>query len=194
MLWSPRPGDNTGPMRVVALLRGVNLGPSRRLRMADLREVVTAHGHGDVATYLQSGNVVFTPAAGRSDRAEDLAAGLSAAIAEQLGLRTDVVVRTGAEMAAVVAATPYDRDDPTKLAVTFLDRPADPAAFAALDLASFAPEGLTVHGRELYLDLPFGQGRSKLMEALGRGPMAAAAGTATTRNWRTVLALAEMTA
>jgi|HigsolmetaAR201D_1030396.scaffolds.fasta_scaffold12613_4 uncharacterized protein (DUF1697 family) len=179
-------------MRVVALLRGVNLGPTRTLKMADLRAVVTALGHTDVTTYLQSGNVVFTPADAGADPA-GLAAGLSAAIAEHTGLRTDVLIRTGAEMEAIVAANPYDRDDPTKVAVTFLDRPVDPAAFAALDLPSFAPEALTVHGREVYLDLPFGQGRSKLMQALGRRPVASAAGTATTRNWRTVLALTELT-
>ena len=48
-------------MRVVGLLRGVNLGPSRRLKMADLRAAVESLGHTDVETYLQSGNVVFTP-------------------------------------------------------------------------------------------------------------------------------------
>ena len=52
-------------MRVVGLLRGVNLGPSRRLKMADLRAAVESLGHTDVETYLQSGNVVFTPAGGR---------------------------------------------------------------------------------------------------------------------------------
>ena len=58
-------------MRVVGLLRGVNLGPSRRLKMADLRAAVESLGHTDVETYLQSGNVVFTPA-GRAT--EDLGA------------------------------------------------------------------------------------------------------------------------
>ena len=58
---------HTGAMRVVGLLRGVNLGPSRRLKMADLRAAVESLGHTDVETYLQSGNVVFTPH-GRRDR------------------------------------------------------------------------------------------------------------------------------
>ena len=52
---------HTGAMRVVGLLRGVNLGPSRKLKMADLRAAVESLGHTDVETYLQSGNVVFTP-------------------------------------------------------------------------------------------------------------------------------------
>jgi uncharacterized protein (DUF1697 family) len=44
----------------VALLRGINLGGHNKVAMADLREVVTSLGHADVATYIQSGNVVFS--------------------------------------------------------------------------------------------------------------------------------------
>ena len=59
-----------------------------------------------------------------------------------------------------------------------------------LDLESFAPEGLTVHGPEIYLDLPGGQARSKLLAALAKVKLDD--GLATTSNWRTVEALAEM--
>jgi uncharacterized protein (DUF1697 family) len=174
-------------MRVVGLLRGVNLGPSRRLKMADLRAAVESLGHTDVETYLQSGNVVFTPAGGRG---KDLGVGITAALKDAVGMDVGVLTRTGTEMAKIVAANPYDREDPTKLVVTFLEHPGDATAATALDLAAFAPEGLTVHGTEVYVDLPFGQGRSKLMEALGRKQ--ATGSIATTRNWRTVLALTEM--
>jgi uncharacterized protein (DUF1697 family) len=172
-------------MRVVGLLRGVNLGPSRRLRMADLRAAVESLGHTEVETYLQSGNVVFTPHGGG-----DLGAGITAALREAVGLDAGVLTRTGAEMAAIVAANPYDRDDPTKVVVTFLGRAADAAPARDLDLDAFAPEGLTVHGTELYLDLPHGQARSPLVAALGKQKVFGA--VATTRNWRTVLALAEL--
>ena len=104
-------------MRVVGLLRGVNLGPSRRLKMADLRAAVESLGHTDVETYLQSGNVVFTPA-GRSTT--DLGAAITAALRDAVGLDAGVLTRTGTQMAKIVAANPYDRDDPTKVVVTFL--------------------------------------------------------------------------
>ena len=55
-------------MRVAALLRGINIGPNKRIAMADLRAIVESLGHTDVETYLQSGNVVFTP----KRRAKDL--------------------------------------------------------------------------------------------------------------------------
>ena len=44
----------------VALLRGINLGGRKKVAMADLRELMASLGHTDVATYIQSGNVVFS--------------------------------------------------------------------------------------------------------------------------------------
>ncbi|HEX2575201.1 MAG TPA: DUF1697 domain-containing protein [Aquihabitans sp.] len=171
-------------MRVVGLLRGVNLGPTRKLHMADLRAAVESLGHTDVETYLQSGNVVFTPADGVD---ADLGPAIERAVEATAGIHSAVQIRTDREMAAIVAANPYDRPDPTKVVVTFLASPKGPPD---LDLAAFAPEGLTAHGREVYLDLPGGQARSPLLKALGKA--VPDDGVATSRNWRTVLALAEM--
>lgn len=170
-------------MRVVGLLRGINVGGRNRLKMADLRAAVESLGHTEVETYLQSGNVVFAVG--------DVHDRLGDEIAERLRDRCEVdvrvLIRTGDEMAAIVAANPYDRDDPTKVVVTFL--PTDAVA-PDLDLDAFAPEHLTVNGREVYLDLPNGQGRSRLTAALAKLDD----GVSTSRNWRTVLALAEMSA
>jgi uncharacterized protein (DUF1697 family) len=173
-------------MRVVGLLRGVNVGGGNRLRMADLLAVVESLGYTDVVTYLQSGNVVFSTlrrsTAGLGDE-------VRRALVEQCGIDVLVLLRTHREMVAIVAANPYPRDDPTKVVVSFLDNRAVPLD---LDLAAFAPEGLTVHGREIYLDLPFGQGRSPLLAALAK--VQRDDGTSTARNWRTVLALTELSA
>lgn len=152
--------------------------------MADLKAIVESLGCADVETYLQSGNVVFSPPDG-VDR--DLGTEISTALAAEVGLSVAVQTRTGAEMAAVVAANPYERPDPTKVVVTFCPTPQRPPD---LDLAAFAPEGLTVSGREVYFDLPDGQARSPLLAALAR--TSHDDGQATSRNWRTVTALAEM--
>ena len=82
--------------------------------------------------------------------------------------------------------------DPTKVVVTFLADAADAEPIAGIDLAAFAPEGLTARGTEIYLDLPDGQARSALLVALGKRKVFGSA--ATSRNWRTVLALADMSA
>ena len=105
-----------------------------------------------------------------------------------MGLSAAVQIRTGSEMAAVVAANPYERADPTKVVVTFCATPPQPPG---LDLDEFAPEGLTVNGREVYLDLPHGQARSPLLAALATS--SPDDGRSTSRNWRTVLAIAERT-
>jgi uncharacterized protein (DUF1697 family) len=173
-------------MRVVALLRGINIGPNKRIAMADLRSIVGSLGHTEVETYLQSGNVVFTP----RRRAKDLAATLSAAIRDSTGLDVPVVVRTGAELARVLVASPYPVDDPTRVVVAFLADAVDLGDLALGDLSSYLPDELTISGRELYVSVPNGQARSKLMESLTKRSLPT---TLTVRNWRTVAALAAMT-
>ncbi len=172
-------------MRVAALLRGINIGPNKRIAMADLRAIVGSLGHTDVETYLQSGNVVFTPK-GKGDHA----ARLSAAIAKQTGHDVPVLLRTGDQLAKIVEACPYAVSDPTKLVVAFLDREAELGDLELGDLAPYLPDELTVHGRELYVSVPNGQGSSKLMEALVKRRLPV---ILTVRNWRTVEALAELT-
>jgi uncharacterized protein (DUF1697 family) len=179
-----------GAVRVVGLLRGVNLG-KRQLKMVELRRIVESLGHTDVETYLQSGNVVFTP--GARPPKGGFGPAITAALAGAVGMNVPVLTRTGAEMAKIVAACPYQVDDPTKLVVTFLGAAADARAVKAFDAAPFDPEALTVKGTEVYLDLPFGQARSKLVVALGKIKTPGHA-AATTRNWRTVQALADMSA
>jgi len=155
--------------------------------MPALREIAESLGHHDVETYLQSGNVVFTPA---SDAPADLAAQLEQAIAAATGLDVPVVVRTGKELAGVVESNPYPVDDPTKVVVAFLGEAFEPGQLGLGDLVSYLPDELTAHGRELFVSVPNGQARSKLMETLTRRRLPT---TVTVRNWRTVESLAEMT-
>jgi uncharacterized protein (DUF1697 family) len=174
---------------VAALLRGVNIGPHKRISMSALREIVEDLGHEDVETYLQSGNVVFAPARG-SGRGGKLENELSRAITDASGLEVGVVVRTGGELEQVVAANPYPVDDPTRLVVAFLGDAIELSQLGLGDLSAFAPDELTLEGRHLYVSVPNGQGRSKLMEALTKRTLPT---LVTVRNWRTVLALAELT-
>ena len=93
----------SGPMaKHIALLRGINLGPSRRVAMADLRELCSELGHEHVRTYVQSGNVVLTSKA----KPERVARDLERAIADKLGVETDVIVRTRDELAGVIERNP----------------------------------------------------------------------------------------
>ena len=174
-------------MRVVALLRGINLGPHKRITMPALRAIVEGLGHTDVETYLQSGNVVFTP---KAKAPRDLAGQLEASIGEATGHDVPVVTRTAAELRKVVSESPYQVDDPTRLVVAFLADAIDLGDLALGDLSSYLPDELTIVGREIYVSVPNGQGRSKLMEQLTKRKLPT---TVTVRNWRTVEALAELT-
>jgi uncharacterized protein (DUF1697 family) len=168
----------------VALLRGINVGGNRKIRMADLRDVFTEAGCGDVATYIQSGNVVFTHDA--SDE-QQLARKLERQIEAATGFAVPVMLRTDRELQAVLAANPFGDLEHTKLHIVFLATKPTARDAKAFDASRFAPEDYRVVGREVFLNLPDGIGRAKLPPALPliRG------GTA--RNWRTVQTLADMT-
>jgi uncharacterized protein (DUF1697 family) len=171
--------------RYVALLRAVNLGPTRRVPMARLREVLDARGHGPVRTLLASGNVVLDSALTEAELAQDI----SAAIQEEFALDVPVVVRSGEEMAAVLAGDPFAAvaTDLSRYSVTFFAEPLDRARVDALPPAE---EGdYLVSGRELYLWLPAGLVESP-MGGWKWDRLLGAAGT--NRNWNTVTKLAAL--
>jgi len=167
----------------VALLRGINVGGRHKVAMADLRAAFADAGCEGVTTYIQSGNVVFEHAAD----ADELGVELERRIEAMAGFAVAVVLRTGAEMAAVVRDNPFPGVEPTKLHVIFLSSDSPPGALDRVDAASFAPEEFVLAGRQLYLHLPNGMARTKLPRALDVFPT-----PVTTRNWRTVLKLVEL--
>ena len=110
--------------RYVALLRAINLGRTRRVPMPRLRELLTARGYGAVRTHLSSGNVLLD-----SDLAEEqVAAELAELVEEEFGFAVPVVVRTGEQLAEVVAADPFGAaaTDPARYSVTFFPTAPDP--------------------------------------------------------------------
>jgi uncharacterized protein (DUF1697 family) len=175
--------------RMVAFLRGVNLGGKRRVAMADLRALLEDLGYEDVRTHLQSGNAVLTT----GDAAGKVAEDVEAAIADRLGLEVVVTVRTAAQMARIVEADRLGEvaDDPAKRMVIFLPARPGRQAVKAIEAMDFGDERAAVDGGEVYAWCPGGIGRSALMAALG-DPKLTPGGTA--RNWRTVTRLAEMAA
>jgi len=173
----------------VALLRGVNLGPHRRVQMRPLRELLEGHGHADVRTYLQSGNVVLASPlpAGKLEQT------LERQLAAGLGFDVDVLVRTADELAAVLALDPLAKvaSDPARYLVTFLRAKPNKALVERLRTAEVAPEQVVAAGRELYSWHPAGVGRSELAKLLQPKSLGV---SASGRNWRTVEQLAALAA
>jgi uncharacterized protein (DUF1697 family) len=177
--------------KYVALLRGVNVAGTNKVKMDELRRLFADLGHTEVGTYLQSGNVVFAAASNGADDRAGLAADIEKAIADRMGLTVTVLLRTRPELEKVLAANPYlDREtDPAKLPVTFLAEAPDPERAAALSVPAGETGVFTIIGREVYLHTPDGYGRTKLNNAFLERKLGVAA---TTRNWKSVGALHEL--
>ena len=173
--------------RRIVLLRGINLASRRRVGMADLRELLAGHGYEDVRTHLQSGNVVLT----NNLPAERLARKLERELDAGFGLEIEVIVRTRAELARVVARNPLGKvaTDPSRYLVTFLGAKLAAEALRELRAADVAPEQVVVSGREIYSWHPDGLQRSPLAKLLAK---AGVSGAGTNRNWRTVTKLLEL--
>ena len=164
----------------IALLRAVNVGGTGKLPMAELKAMCEEAGFARVATYIASGNVVFTSrAAERSVKAK-----LEEALTAYAGKHVGVMVRTAAEMAAVAKANPFSKEAGNRVVAIFLDNkpPADAvsAATGAMD------EKLAAGVREIYVHYGEDMAHSKLKIPAARN------GTA--RNMNTVVKLAQMAA
>ena len=172
----------------IALLRGINVG-GNVLKMADLREAVAGLGFRDLATYLQSGNMVFRAPETVND---DIAAGISEAIRAHKSMDVTVMVRSAEEWRRVVANNPYPQavEFPKSLHAFILDRMPAPERLEALAAKEAGRESWRIVDGALYLHTPDGFGKSVLggiVERVLKVPM-------TARNWNTVLALDAMTA
>jgi len=168
---------------VVAFLRGMNTGAKNRFPMADLRAALADAGFLEPRTLLASGNVVV--------EAPAEAEAIERVIADAFGLRIPVITRTGAELAAVLASSPFTdvATDGAKHFVAFSAAPIDSGAVSArLEATDWGAERWAVRGRETYLWLPDGIGRSPLGAALASssGPQV------TVRNFNTVARLVTM--
>jgi uncharacterized protein (DUF1697 family) len=166
----------------VALLRGVNLGGRNKVPMAELRKLLEVEGYEDVRTYIASGNLLLD---GPGDR-EAVASGIERLVADAFGVETKAILRTPRQLAATVAKHPFDDASETHLA--FLA--ARPAKAAAARLAA-ADAAAVLVGAEIYFRLPRGVHGSRLSIARIESLLGV---SATLRNWRTVVALAELAA
>ncbi|TYC52488.1 DUF1697 domain-containing protein [Rhodobacterales bacterium] len=163
---------------LVALLRAVNVGGTGKLRMAELRAIAGGIGFENVATYIQSGNLVFTTDMTR----EKAQSALEAALTSFLGQPQSVLLRTAGELEALCAAAPFPEAAPNKVLITFL--PDAPPADALGAMVAPSGEEAVLLEREIVVHYPEGQGRSKLkLPALAPG---------TARNLNTVRKLLEM--
>jgi uncharacterized protein (DUF1697 family) len=168
----------------IALLRGINVGRTKRIAMADLRTLLETLGYSDVRTLLNSGNAVFQATRPNPGK---ISAAIETAIQAHFGFSAPVIVLTAPELDAVIAenALPQAVRGPSKFLVAFASTAASLARFRPLLEKSWAPDVLAVGPRAAYLWCANGIAESKLALEF----MRATADTITTRNWATVLKL-----
>ncbi len=173
----------------IALLRGINVGGNKKIKMADLRAMLDEIGLEEAATLLQSGNVVFR-SEGKS-RAE-LESLLRRETASRLGVDCEYHVRTVEEWDRIVAENPFEeeaRDDPGHLLVNVVKANLSKAEVEAFQNAILGPEVVKAGAECVYIYFPIGVGVSKIDRTPGWKQFG---GTGTMRNWNTVLKLAQL--
>ena len=173
----------------VALLRGVNVGPNKRVRMAELRAMVEGLGYDDVQTLLNSGNVVFSS---RRTAQSKTARRIEKALETKLGVSARVIVIRAEELAAAVESNPLAEvaDNTSRLLLGVMAHAADTAKLADIARQDWGKEKLALGpSRAFYMWMPKGVIESKLNAAVSK----ALGDSVTMRTWTTMVKLREMT-
>ncbi|NMH96780.1 DUF1697 domain-containing protein [Pseudonocardia acidicola] len=172
----------------VALLRGINVGGNKKVAMADLRELLAGLGFTGVRTHLQSGNAVFGTRATTPDR---LAGRIEQAVSRSFGIDVRCLVRTAAEMRAVVDGHPLAEvaGNGSRMMALFLSAAPEPALVVAHDPVVLDPERTRIGDRVIYQWCPDGVLKAPDVAGFVMKNWRVAV---TGRNWNTVTALAEL--
>jgi len=170
-------------MIYIALLRGINIGPHKRMKMEKLVASCTACGFKSARTYIQSGNVVL---AAQKTSCEKLAQKLEAQVLKDFGFTADIVCRTRQELETIVASNPLAKlrnTDPQKLHVVFLGESPSAEALRKLRSLTLAPDLVEAAGKEIYFYFPNGVSGSSLWKHPLDKVLQV---SATMRNWNTL--------
>jgi uncharacterized protein (DUF1697 family) len=173
----------------IAMLRGINVGGHKLVKMEKLRSSFEALGFESVKTYIQSGNVVFKA---RKSSTSALSKKIEEMIVQEFGFSVSVITRSSDELEKTIKNNSFVNQpgiDPERLHVMFLSEVPAPAALRKLSDLTAAPDRCHGLGTEIYFHLPNGASQSVLMKS----PVDRILGVVTTtRNWKTVNALRQL--
>lgn len=167
----------------ITILRGINVGGKKLIKMQALKELCESQGFINVKTYIQSGNVVFTY---KKEDVKTIAIKISKKILKTFGYEVPVITFTNTEIADVIKNNSLAQNkklDSTFFHVTFLAEKPIGADVIKLQENNFAPDVFVVKDKAVYLYCPNGYSNSKLTNTFIEKKLKT---TATTRNWKTV--------
>ena len=180
-------------MRYIALLRGINVGTSGRIRMDALKRLLEEAGLSSVSTYIQSGNVLFDAALSEAEAGE----AIERALKDGAGIVTTAVVRTASEFQAIIARTPFSAEEIAAAQAQNVEGesfhacllPAKPSAQDIEKLNAIAPSSdiYCIDDRTIYLLLRQSIRVSKLAQRVQK-----IFPNMTVRNWNTMRTLSEL--
>ena len=174
----------------ISILRGINVSGQKKILMADLKALYEKLKFTDVATYIQSGNVIFKSNEKLSDI--EFAKKIEEEIYKIYHFQVPVIIRRIDEMKHIISANPFLKEenvDVKKLHVTFLSEIPDKKNVESIDNTAFLPDQFIISGKEIYLYVPNGYGETKISNNFFEKKLQV---KATTRNWNTVNKLSEM--
>lgn len=174
-------------IKYIAILRGINVGGHRKILMVDLKVLLKKIGLKKCITYIQSGNVIFL-----SDKpAETLEKQIQQAIFKKYGFEVPVMVRTANEIEIVFNSNPFlsKESDSKKLYVAFLAENPIQENIENFNAIQFEDANYSLKGQHLYICYETKSSNSKLTNNLIENKLKV---TATSRNWKTVTKLFEL--
>ncbi len=169
----------------ISILRGINVGGQKKVKMADLKDLYQSLNFNDVKTYIQSGNVVFQC---QDSSPSKLREKIENKIKEVFDFHVPVLIRTKDEIQKIIEDNPFKKEDIKHLYVTFIsdspvEKPVKEKLIKEANKIKNESEKLSISEREIYLYLPNGYGKTKLSNDFFERKLNV---SATTRNWRTV--------
>jgi uncharacterized protein (DUF1697 family) len=173
----------------ICILRGINVGGHKRIKMDALRQIFVEMGFANVQTYIQSGNVIFCS---EEVNIEVLEKTISEETQKTFGFEVPVLIVTGTEMNDAVNNNPYS-NDPAKNAatihLTFLSRLPNQELLDKLSPDNYLPDEFKSIGKVIYVYCPNGYGNTKLNNTFFETKLKV---TATCRNLNTSVELAAL--
>lgn len=168
----------------IALLRGINVGGHKKLKMADLKLMMEDLGFQNVITYIQSGNVVFS-----AKEEKGLSKKISNEIKEKYGWEVPVLVKTANAIAKILKDCPFEEAKKTEAYFMLLASQPETKLMEAVREISYPNEEFVMTPECVYIFYSKGHGNEKLNNNFFEKKLKVAA---TTRNYRTLVKLVEL--
>lgn len=171
----------------ISMLRGINVSGQKKIRMAELKNMYEMLGFGNVQTYVQSGNVIFDSS---QQEIVKIQKSIETQIEAAFGFSVPVLIRTTDDFKRIIESHPFKKEEALRVLVTFLYERPDKSKLEDLSQYEDKVDKFAIGEQEIFLFCPGGYGKTKLSNTFFERKLDV---VATTRNWKSVNALYEMT-